>query len=97
MGRLGNGGLFLGLAGRRVRYQVAAHAGSRAVVEVQIAVLHLLGDIADALSEPLPVLEEEKDRQFDTQEVRLLSRYRVGTRSFFEPAVLSLPSTAIDY
>lgn len=54
--RLGNRGLFFRLAGRRIRYQVAAHAGPCAVVDVQVAVLHLLGDIANALREPFPIL-----------------------------------------
>lgn len=61
MRRLGNRGLFLRLADRRVRHQVAAHAGPRAVVDVQVAVLHLLGDIADALSKPFPILDKENE------------------------------------
>lgn len=56
MRRLGNGGLFLRLAGGRVRHQVAAHAGTRPVVHVDVAVLHLVGDVADTLGEPFAVL-----------------------------------------
>lgn len=68
--RLGYCGLFLGLAGGRVRYQVSAHVGPRAVVDVKVAVFHLLGDIANALSESFPILEEENDIGREAQSLK---------------------------